>query len=181
MSVIRIQIIETITADIERSQEHVWIRHILVEDQEIALEVVEKLAEGEDFVGLALEYSTDTVNSNQGGDLGWFSFGMMIPAFEEAAFELAVGEISEPVQTDFGWHILQSLGKEERQIPSSAYDQLRNEAFSNWLLDKRAELEPYVNEDWTSFVPTEPSLPPQYAQYIQALTQPQLVPEATQE
>ncbi len=181
MSVVRIKIIEIITADIERSQEHVWIRHILVEDEEIALEVVEKLADGEDFVGLALEYSTDTVNSDQGGDLGWFSFGVMIPAFEETAFKLEVGEISEPVQTDFGWHILQSLGKEERQISSSAYDQLRNEAFSNWLLDKRTELEPYVNEDWISFVPTEPSLPPQYAQYIQALTQPQLVPEATQE
>ena len=183
MSLLRSKLVEVITADIDEVQDHVWIRHILVPDEETALEVVGKLDEGEDFVELALIYSTDTSNNKQGGDLGWFSYGVMIPAFEEASFALEVGEISDPVQTDFGWHILQSLGKEQRQIDGNTYNQLINETFNTWLVDKQAELEPYVNEDWASFVPSEPSLPPQYTQYIQALTQPQpaLVPEATQE
>ena len=183
MSILRSKMIKAITADVDTNQEHVWIRHILVLDEETALEVVGNLDAGESFVDLASEYSTDTSNLDQGGDLGWFSFGVMIPEFEVAAFELKIGEISEPVQTDFGWHILQSLGKEERQITGQAYDQLLNETFNNWLLEKRVELEPYVNEDWASYVPSEPVLPPQYSQYIQALTdpQPQLVPESTQE
>ena len=183
MSILRSKMIKAITADVDTNQEHVWIRHILVLDEETALEVVGNLDAGESFVDLASEYSTDTSNLDQGGDLGWFSFGVMIPEFEVAAFELKIGEISEPVQTDFGWHILQSLGKEERQITGQAYDQLLNETFNNWLLEKRVELEPYVNEDWASYVPSEPVLPPQYSQYIQSLTdpQPQLVPEATQE
>ena len=183
MSVLRSEMIEAITADVDTIQEHVRIRHILVLDEETALEVLGKLDAGEDFIDLASEYSTDTSNLDQGGDLGWFTSGVMIPEFEEAAFVLNLGEISEPVQTDFGWHILQSLGKEDRQISGPAYDQLLNETFTNWLIEKRTELEPYVNEEWTSYVPSEPTLPPQYTQFIQAITQPQpaLVPEATQE
>ena len=113
MSVIRQEVMDIVTADVDQTQEQVWIRHILVTDEDTAKEVVKKLADGEDFALLASEYSLDDVNKESGGDLGWFASGMMVQAFDEAAFALEVGEISDPIQTDFGWHILESLGKDD--------------------------------------------------------------------
>ena len=179
MSVIRQEVMDIVTADVDQTQEQVWIRHILVADEETANEVVEKLAAGEDFALLASEYSLDDVNKESGGDLGWFASGMMVQPFDEAAFALEVGEISDPVQTDFGWHILESLGKDDLLLNQSAYDQLRDETFGIWLAEKEAAYQPIVNEDWLKYVPSEPALPPDYLAYIQSLTlgQPQLPPE----
>ena len=79
--------------------------HILVESEEDAQAVIDALAEGADFGELAQERSTGPSGPN-GGELGWFSAGMMVPSFEEAAFALEVGEVSAPVQTQFGWHVI---------------------------------------------------------------------------
>lgn len=81
-------------------------RHILVNDLETAEEVLSKLNEGEDFAQLAEEYSIDPGSSVAGGDLGFFGRGQMVPEFEQAAFDLEVGETSEPVQSQFGYHII---------------------------------------------------------------------------
>jgi len=176
MSVIRQEIIEIVSADVSKEAEHVWIRHILVEDEDTANEVLEKLADGEDFADLAAEYSIDTANKDNGGDLDWFTRGQMVPAFEEAAFALEVGEVSDPVQTDFGFHILESLGKDDLLLDPSSYDQLRNNAYNEWLTEKESEYQPIINEDWIKYIPTEPSLPQEYVTYIQTLSsgQPQL-------
>jgi len=183
MSVIREEVLDAVTANVEQTQEQVWVRHILVDDEETALEITGKLAKGEDFADLAAEYSTDESNKDSGGDLGWFAKGRMVPAFEEAAFGLNVGEISDPIQTDFGWHILESLGKDDLQLDPAAYDQLKNEVFTNWLNEKRIEYQPEVNLDWVKYVPTEPTLPAEYITYIQSLTaqKPQLPPEVPEE
>ncbi len=183
ISVIRQEVRDVVTADVERTQEQVWVRHILVEDEETALAITGKLANGEDFAALAAEYSTDESNKDSGGDLGWFARGRMVPAFDEAAFALNLGEISDPVQTDFGWHILESLGKDDLVLDPASYDQLKNEVFTDWLDEKRTEYQPEVSLDWVKYVPTEPSLPAEYNTYIQSLTaqQPQLPPEVPQE
>lgn len=179
ISVIREEIIEIVSADVAEEAEHVWIRHILVDDEETANEVIEKLADGEDFVDLAAEYSLDTSNKDLGGDLDWFSRGAMVPAFEEAAFALKVGEISDPVQTDFGWHILESLGKDVLLLEPSAYQQLRNQAYSDWMSEMGTQYQPIINDDWIKYVPSEPALPPDYLAYIQSISleQPQLPPD----
>jgi len=180
MSVLRRKVMEEVTSAIERTQEQIWIRHILVENEETAKEVSDKLADGQDFVSLAAEYSKDDTNKDSGGDLGWFPRGMMVSPFEEAAFSLEVGEISDLVETDFGWHILQSLGRDLIPMNASEYEQARNVAFSEWLAGKRLKYQPEVNEDWASFVPTEPVLPLEYVEYIQSLTnQPPTIPPET--
>jgi foldase protein PrsA len=171
MTLIRQEVREAVTSDVERTQEQVSIQHILVADEETALEVLDKLETGESFEDLALEYSLDTSNSSTGGDLGWFGRGRMVNAFEEAAFALEVGEISDAVQTDFGWHILKSNGKEERLLDINAYEQLRNQVFSEWLVEKQVEYQPEINENWEKFVPSEPSIPPNYLAFIAEIKQ----------
>ncbi|AWE08678.1 foldase [Lysinibacillus sp. 2017] len=84
-------------------------RHILVEDEALAKELVKKLKAGEDFAKLAKENSTDTGSAEKGGDLGWFTVGTMVPEFNDAAYALEKNEISEPVKTDYGYHIIQVL------------------------------------------------------------------------
>lgn len=79
--------------------------HILVEDEALANELKAQLDEGADFAELAVAHST-CPSSAQGGDLGYFGRGQMVPEFENAAFAMEVGDISEPVQTQFGWHII---------------------------------------------------------------------------
>jgi len=176
MYLIRKELLNVLSADITQTQEQIWVRHILVEDELTALEVTDKLADGQDFVVLAAEYSSDETNKDNGGDLGWFALGMMVQPFEEAAFALEVGEISDPVQTDFGWHILQALGKEQNPIDEAALENLRNQAFSEWMIEKRLEYELEINEDWISFVPSEPVLPQEVIDYIQFQTSQQPAP-----
>ncbi|GIN62850.1 foldase protein PrsA 2 [Robertmurraya siralis] len=114
------------TADMEVTDEEVQeyydnykpqikARHILVEDEATAKEVKAKLDDGGDFAELAKEYSQDPGSAEEGGELGWFGPGMMVQPFEEAAYALDVNEISEPVKSDNGFHIIQVTEKEEKK------------------------------------------------------------------
>lgn len=88
-------------------------RHILVDDKKTAEKVYNELQNGGDFVELAKKYSKDPSNADEGGDLGWFTVGQMVTEFNDAAYELDVNEISKPVKTVFGYHIIQLLEKRE--------------------------------------------------------------------
>jgi foldase protein PrsA len=85
---------------------NVRARHILVETEEALAEVQGKLDEGADFEEIAKEYSIDTNSAINGGDLGYFARGTMVPEFEEASFSQAIGAIGEPVKSDYGYHII---------------------------------------------------------------------------
>ncbi len=84
--------------------------HILVTKQSEALEIIEKLKKGEKFGKLAKELSIDSGSAKKDGNLGYFTRGMMVKPFENAAFKLQIGEISEPVKSEFGHHIIKRLG-----------------------------------------------------------------------
>ncbi len=84
--------------------------HILVAKQSEALSILEKISAGEKFGSLAKKLSTDTGSGKKEGNLGYFTKGMMVKPFEDAAFKLQVGEISEPIKSEFGYHIIKRLG-----------------------------------------------------------------------
>jgi peptidyl-prolyl cis-trans isomerase C len=91
-------------ADFEPGREY-NAAHILVETEEQAVELKGQIDGGAEFADLAREHSTDGAAAN-GGALGWFGLGMMVPEFEEAVLALEVGQVSDPVETQFGWHLV---------------------------------------------------------------------------
>ncbi|SFJ63302.1 foldase protein PrsA [Halobacillus dabanensis] len=105
----------------ERMKTEIQASHILVEDEETAKEVKQKLEDGEDFGALASEYSSDG-SAEQGGKLGWFGPGEMVAEFEDKAYELEPGEVSEPVQSQFGYHIIKVTDKREKEDVESFED-----------------------------------------------------------
>jgi peptidyl-prolyl cis-trans isomerase C len=118
-----------------KPEQEVHARHILVGTEEEAKEIAERLKKGEDFATLAKEKSKDT--NAEGGDLGFFTRGQMLKPFEEAAFALDVGKISEPVQTQFGWHIIRVEEKRDQKLPS--FDQVK-EAIKSQLVQQKAQV-----------------------------------------
>lgn len=98
--------------------------HILVETEEEAIALVEELAAGADFAELAMEKSTGP-SGPSGGSLGWFGTGMMVPEFETAVKVMEAGEISDPIKTQFGWHVITL--NEKRPTDAPPLDEVRGE------------------------------------------------------
>lgn len=116
--------------------EEVRARHILVETEEKAKEVLAKLKAGGDFAALAKAESKDT-GSADGGDLGYFAKGQMVAEFSDAAFKLEKGGLSEPVKSQFGWHIIKLEDKRNKPVPE--YEQVKGQ-IENYVV-RRAQTE----------------------------------------
>ena len=130
----------------ERVVAQTQVRHILVKPSEImtdeqardvVVELRNRAESGEDFGDLAREYSEDIGSAQEGGDLGWTTPGQMVPEFEKAMDATAEGEISQPVRTQFGWHILLVDGRRQQDMTSDA---IRNQAM-NYLHDRKYQEE----------------------------------------
>ena len=130
-----------------KEMEQVHARHILVETEEEGDAVLAGLEEGEDFADLAAEYSTDTGSKEDGGDLGWFPRGVMVAEFEEVAFGLEIGETSELVKTEFGYHVIEVLEKEVRELEPQFLQAFQQKAFNEWFAEQKelAEIERFVS------------------------------------
>jgi foldase protein PrsA len=105
--------------------EQVKARHILVNTEDEAKAILARLKNGEDFAKLAKEKSKDTATADKGGDLGYFTQGSMVPEFEKAAFSLQVGALSEPVKSEYGYHIIQVQDKKPTKTPT--LEEIRSE------------------------------------------------------
>ena len=149
---------DSITADLKPEEDQVWARHILVATEDEANKVYARLQAGEDFAAVAKEVSLDTGSGSLGGDLGWFGRGKMVQEFEDAAFSQPVGEIGKPVQSQYGYHIIQVLGHEVRPLTDSEFSQIKQQAISDWLAQAKAEAKVTTYDFWKNIVPTEPSL-----------------------
>ncbi|MEM9582273.1 MAG: peptidylprolyl isomerase [Pseudomonadota bacterium] len=101
--------------------------HILVEDEELAKDLSAKASAGADFEELAKQHSTGP-SGPRGGNLGWFGKGQMVPAFEEAVIALENGGVSEPVQTQFGWHVVKRL--DSRNVSAPDFEDVRQDIIS---------------------------------------------------
>ncbi|MGB4338151.1 MAG: peptidylprolyl isomerase [Bacillota bacterium] len=104
--------------------EMVRARHILVETEEEAKEIVTQLGQGADFAQLAQERSIDTMSAIYGGDLDWFGRGQMVEPFEKAAFAMQPGQISDPVKSDFGYHIIKV--EERKDAYEAVFEEVRD-------------------------------------------------------
>jgi len=98
--------------------------HILVETAETAQEVIQMINDGGDFAEVAKEKSTGPSGPN-GGELGWFGEGVMVPEFQAAVLEMEAGTVSEPVQTQFGWHVIKL--NETREVPAPTLEEVSEE------------------------------------------------------
>lgn len=161
----REKLTDEIAKDTPHTEEQVWARHILIKDAQLAEAEYEKLKSGANFAEVAAQYSEDPGSAVKGGDLGWFGKGVMATEFEQAAFSQPIGEIGKPVQTQFGYHIIQVIAREQLPVSETRYEQLKQEAFDKWLTttredDKTAETIKTFIDVWQNNIPAMPaSLP----------------------
>ena len=149
---------DTRFANAEPTQEY-NASHILVETEDEAAAVKASIDEGADFAATAREKSTGPSGPN-GGQLGWFGTGAMVPSFEAAVIALEVGEVSDPVQTQFGWHviILNETRVEEQPPLESIRSELESEVRETVLTSYIGELEAEAQIDQSGATGIDPAL-----------------------
>jgi len=137
--------------------EEIRASHILLPTEDAAKEARRRVTEqGQDFGAVASELSTDTTTKPNGGDLGYAPRGIYVKPFEDAAFALPVGIVSDPVQTEFGWHIIKVTDHpQDRVYDDSVYRQLRDKQFQAWLDDQTAKAK--VKESVPTPIPSPPT------------------------
>ncbi len=108
-----------------KPEEEVHARHILVDNEAEAKAIAKRIKDGEDFAKAAAAASKDPGSKGEGGDLGWFTKDRMVAPFAEAAFKLQPGQISDPVKTQFGWHIIKVEEKRVKPVPT--FDEMKEQ------------------------------------------------------
>ncbi len=142
---------EAMGAEVPTTAEQVHARSIMLQDEDEAKAALERIRSGEDFAKIAQEVSLDTSTKDKGGDMGWFPRGQNDAAFDEAAFAMQPGEVSDVVKTPYGY--LYIIKVEERQadrpLDEDALAQKRSSALSEWLSAQRADVS-VVKRYWSS-------------------------------
>jgi parvulin-like peptidyl-prolyl isomerase len=162
--------------DVGQTAPQVHAAHILVDTKDLADSIYAELQGGANFEETARQQSNDTSTAENGGDLGWFTRGQMVKPFEDVAFSLQPGQISQPFQTQYGWHIVKVYEVDQnRPMTDQQLQQYRDSIVSRWLeeqktgMDISSKVEPTPTPAVSSFVPppdapplpTETPLPPE--------------------
>jgi foldase protein PrsA len=133
---------DTVTEYLPEKMEQVHLRHILVNSRSQAESILDQIHSNEDFVRLAKEYSKDMSTRDNGGDLGFYPRGVLSPEIDRVAFNMVVGQVSDVIQTAFGYHIIQVLERSpQRELTPQMERALRQQMFMDWLAAERAKAE----------------------------------------
>ncbi len=165
IQVLREKVRDAIAAEQNIAETGVFVnaRHILVATEAQAQDVLDALKAGESFADLARAVSTDTGSGANGGELNWSPASGFVKPFADAVREAPLGEIIGPVQTEFGYHIIQVRAREDRPLCQSQLDNAKASAFQTWLEDLRAQKEAdsqvQVFSLWSDYVPDDPPSP----------------------
>jgi len=139
---------EEVVAEVPTQTVHVNARHIVVDTREEAQRLLEQIRAGADFAALARQYSQDAFTRERGGDLGYFPRGILTSSkVEEVAFSLQPGQVSEVIESELGYHIVQVLDRvEEMEVSPENLRLLKDKAARAWLdqLWEEAEIKRYV-------------------------------------
>jgi parvulin-like peptidyl-prolyl isomerase len=143
------RVMDRVTSDVGTEAEQVHARHIMLDSEEAAQQIVAALQQGADFADLVREHSLDAATKDNGGDLGWFPRGLVAPELENAVFALQPGQISGVVHLGEGYHIFQVVEREAaRPLSPELQLELELAVFEEWLAELRAAavIERYVTE-----------------------------------
>lgn len=146
---------DAITADLSRTTPFVNVRHILVGSEEEANQALAALNAGESFAALAAAISTDQSNKDRGGDLGWAPPSNYVEEFAAAVTDAEIGAIVGPVQTQFGWHIIQVRGREEREMNDSDFERAKETRLTEYIQELRDAAGSGIEilDTWIDYVP----------------------------
>ena len=150
---------DAVAADVTEMSPFVNARHILVETEEQALDVLAALNAGESFADLARAVSKDTGSGANGGELDWSPVINFFTPFADAVRDAPIGQIIGPVKTEFGYHLIQVRAREDRELNEQQLDQFKDRTFSEWLDKLKEDTEKVKSEIfpiWTSYVPDDP-------------------------
>jgi hypothetical protein len=154
---------DAIAEDITRVGPFVNARHILVATEAEANDVLTALQNGESFAELAKTVSTDTSSGANGGELGWSPVYNYVKPFADAVLSAEIGAIVGPVQSQFGYHIIQVRAREDRELTDEQWENARNNIFQTWLEEQRKAKDESgaatIFDIWTQFVPNDPPSP----------------------
>jgi peptidyl-prolyl cis-trans isomerase C len=143
----------------QKPEPEVRARHILVATEDEAKAALKRVKGGEDFAKVADAISKDP--GSQGGDLGWFTMDRMVPEFAEAAFKLDKGQISDPVKSQFGWHVIKLEEKRTKAFPDfeQVKDQVKSYVVQKAQTDQIVTLRDAAKIEKTPDAPVAPPAP----------------------
>lgn len=162
MRALRQALLDAVTPDITTTGPFVDARHILVATQEEAQDIIAGLQAGESFADLARAVSTDTGSGAQGGELGWSPASQYVKPFADAVLSAEIGQIVGPVESEFGFHVIQVRAREDRELTEDQVESAKNNAFANWLEEHKtasAEQTQIFDDIWVNHVPINPPSP----------------------
>lgn len=158
MELLRTKLQDDLAKDLPHTDTNVLLRHILVPDEPTAQLLYDQLQKGEDFAKLAADFSTDPGSATTGGYYDWAPASNYVPEFRDAALTQEIGVIGPPVKTDYGYHIIQVIGRQEVPITDSQFEQKKQTNFTDWLTATRESADIQTFDIWKTRVPTEPVL-----------------------